>query len=120
MKWVSEHIRVNRESEGNVVLKWGRETLGKSFSEVKIERDSNNNCEEHLKHKHGEQWELIGIEARHIFKCCMPSMKCVVGVKMHGDRVRKVDKSNTTAVCPVCAWERKLGACDKILQEWGQ
>ena len=60
---MSEDRRVNWKSEGNKVLKHGREMMGKDFIEVSKERDSDNNCEECLQHEHGEKWELIDDEA---------------------------------------------------------
>ena len=103
MKCVSEDSRANREYEGNVSLNCGRETLEKSVSEVAKERESNNNCEEGVQHKHDEQWELIVIEARFFFKHCTPSMiKCIAGINMHVHRIRKIYKFNATVVYPEC------------------
>ena len=65
---MSEDRRANREVTGITVLKCGREMLEKSVSEVMKERDSNNNCNGYLQHIHGENWELIDVEARNVFE----------------------------------------------------
>ena len=66
-------------------------------------KDSDNNCEEHIKHKHGEQCDIIDVDARNVFTCCTPSLiKCISGIKIYGERIKRIDKSNKTAEYPVC------------------
>ena len=75
------YIRETRDDNelwvGNVSLKCGKEMVEKSFSEVIKNKDSESHCEDHKKHKFGEQWYLVGADARHFFISCVPSMiKC--------------------------------------------
>ena len=66
---------------GNIALQCGKETLEKSVSEIIKGKDSDSNCEEYMKHKYGEQWNIIDTDARNIFASCTPSMiKCIGGI----------------------------------------
>ena len=80
-----------------------------------------------MKHNHGEKWELIDIEARNVFKCCTPRMiKYITGVNTDGDRIRKIDKCNTTAVFLSCFenenWDYFIKSCKNKdnREEWGK
>ena len=59
MKCVREKRGDNVLVSGNTSLKCGKEMLEKSVSKVVKGKDSDSNCEGHMKHKHGEQWDLI-------------------------------------------------------------
>ena len=78
-----------------------------------------------MQHKYGEHWEIIDVETRNIFKCFTPRMmKCVSGINMHGDRTRKIDKCDATAVYPACFenenWDHviKYGENNNSREEW--
>ena len=56
-----------------------------------------------MKHKYDEKCVLIDIEARDVFSSGVPSMiKCAVGINHCGNRINKIDKSNTRTVLPEC------------------
>ena len=58
---------------------------GKAVAEVIRTKDSDAHSAECVQHKHIEKWELIGIEARHIFERCTLSMiKCIAGINHYG------------------------------------
>ena len=85
----------------NVALQCVKKTLEKSVSKVIKRKDSDINCEEHVKHRYGEQCDVIDIHARNIFASCTPSMiKCKEGINCYGERINRIDKSNTISVCP--------------------
>ena len=74
-------------------------------------------CEECMKEKYDEQWDVIDVGARIFFSCCAPSLiKHIAGMSLHGERTKKIDKSNKTGECPVCGekedWEHVL-LCEK-------
>ena len=52
--------------------------------------------------------------------------KCVTGINMHGDRIRKIDKRNTTAVFPMCFenknWDHVIKCCKNKdnRDKWGK
>ena len=57
----------------------------------------------------------------------MPSvMKCITGINMRGERIRKIDKYNATAVFPVCFenqnWDHVINYCENKdnREEWGK
>ena len=50
--------------DGNVGMKFRRESLEKAVVEVIKTQDSDNHSKECIYHKHGEQWELINIDLR--------------------------------------------------------
>ena len=113
MKGLRENRSDTRLHVGNVALQCGKETLEKSVSEIIKGKDSDSNCEEYMKHKYGEQWNIIDTDARNVFASCTPSMiKCTAGINQYGERIKKIDKSNKTAVCPICGeiedWDHVL------------
>ena len=57
--FLRENTSDDRLNVGNIVLQCGKETLEKSVSEVIKGKDSDVNCEENVKHEHGEQWGMI-------------------------------------------------------------
>ena len=80
-----ENASDDRLCTGNIALQCGKETLEKSVSEVIKGKDSDGNCEEYVKHKHGEQWGMIDVDARNFFTCCTPSLiKCIAGMNLYG------------------------------------
>ena len=110
-------VRENRSNNflfvGNLVMQRGRETSEKSFSEVMKGKDSDAKCEEYVQHKHGEQWDLIDVDARKVFANFTPSMiKDVTGINHYGERIKCIDKSNKTAACSSCSeiedWDHVL------------
>ena len=110
IKCVRENRSDNMLCGGNVALKCGKETLEKSVSEVIKVKDSDINCEEHMKHKYGEQWVTIETDARNVFTSCTLSMiKHIEGINDYGEIIKRIDKSNTTAVFSSCVeiefWE---------------
>ena len=66
---------------GNTALQCGRETLEKLVSEATKGKDSDAECEECVKHKNGEQWDLIDVDARHFFKLCTKNDKACINNK---------------------------------------
>ena len=111
VKCVVENTMHDEETEGNTSLNLGNMKFEKSVVEVTKGIDSDRNSLEHVQHEHGENWELIDVEARNAFACCTPStIKRVTGINMCGNRIKKIDKYNVTAACPMCFetenWER--------------
>ena len=50
-----------------------------------------------MKHKHGEQWDVIDIDTRNFFESCTLSMiKFSVGINYYGESIKCIDKSNTS------------------------
>ena len=77
----------------------------KNFFDLEVIKgiDSDKNSLEHVQHKHGENWELINIEARNVCACCTTRMiKCVAGINLHGNRIKDTNKCNITVVCQMC------------------
>ena len=56
------------------------------------------------KHKHGQDWEEIDVDARDSFPCFLDSkIKCVAGViNVRRKRIKQIDCINVTASCPLC------------------
>ena len=68
--------------------------------------------------------ELIDAEARNVFSCCAPStIKCIAETNRYGNRIRMINKSDTTIVCPVCNenkdWDHTT-LCEKITKNNGR
>ena len=67
-------------------------------------KDSDSNCEQHVKNKHGEQWDLVDADARNIFTSYAPNViKCIAGTNQQGETIKCMWKSNKTSVCPSCS-----------------
>ena len=76
--------------------------LEKSFSEVIKVKYSDSDCEEHMPCKHWEQWGLIDADATNVLTSCTPRMiKCIAGTNHCGERIKTIDKRNTTASFPL-------------------
>ena len=97
-KYVVENKTHDEEVEGKMSLELGNMKLEKSGVEVTKETDSDRSSLECTRHECGENLELINIEARNVFACCIPIMvKCVAGINAHDDRIKNTDKRNVAA-----------------------
>ena len=74
------------------------------MSEIIKSKDSDDHSKECVQNKYGNTWDLIGIEVRYAFSSSTPTMiKCAEGIDHYGNRIKKIDKSNTTSVFPSCS-----------------
>ena len=86
--------------------------------------DSDRNNLEHVQNEHGENCELIDVEAQTISACWTQIMiKCVRGIKIHGDIIRNICKCNVTVVCPISFetenWEHVM-KCSTNKNDWDE
>ena len=103
IKCVRENRSDDRLHVGNVSLQCAKETLEKSVSEVTKVKDSDVNCEEFIKHKHGEKWDVIDIDARKVFASWTPSLiKCIAVINHYGEKIKSMHESKISEVCPSC------------------
>ena len=91
------------EVEGKKSLNIGNIKFEKSVVQVTKGTDSHRNSLEHAQHEHGENCELIDVEATNVFACCTPIMiKSVAEINARGHRIKNTCKCNVTAACPMC------------------
>ena len=77
---VIENRLENISVVGNVVMTCRNEILDKTVTKLIKIKDSDDHFEENMQHKYGEKWDLIQIEARHLFSSSTTSMiMCVAG-----------------------------------------
>ena len=78
----------------------------KAVAEIIKTKESEKHITAYLQHKHGEHWDLIDVDARNVFSYCNPSMlKCITGFNPHGKMIKKMNKYDATACCPLCGEE---------------
>ena len=81
------------------MLQCGKEMLEKSVAKIIKGTDSDINCEECMKYKYGEQWDIIDADARNVFASCTPSMiKHIAGINYYRERIKRIEKSKITVV----------------------
>ena len=113
IKCVTEHTNEKIITKRKIIIKCRNEISENQISEAIKNIDSRRNSEEYAQNKCGANWEHVDIDARDSFLHSTASMiKCAVGVSMHGERIKLIDKRNKNTECTTFSrdkpWEYEI------------